>query len=339
MSSSNNNPISSRFDELLDQVDYLASSDDDDDDEEEDSPSLRGGLTSLHLDPIASRNWKSVLSWIAFHPDEVATLVDREGQTSLHHACLFRAPLNVVEAMLFAAPELATVPNDEGELALHWAVRLSLPLQVLTILLTANPTSGFVKDQRGQTPLSLLWDRHEATLVDVYRIYGRERVTSFPGWKRIMMLVEAYAKNDANIEQYPLHAIVKCPCEASFLRFATQMLHDETDRRDTKENLPLHLACSAPLDVDLLSIVLNANPDASSLVDGKEQLPLHLAIASGKGWQEGVEIIFNANPASLGHVDSEHRLYPFMLAGVSDQACNSTIYALLRANPEYVMPL
>ena len=64
---------------------------------------IRGGLTSEHLDLIASRNWKAVLSWIAFHADEVSTLVDHEGQTALHHACLFRAPLDVIEAMIFAA--------------------------------------------------------------------------------------------------------------------------------------------------------------------------------------------------------------------------------------------
>lgn len=338
MSSFSENNISP-FD-LLDQIVYSSSSsDDEENDTREENQSVRGGLTSVHLDPIASRNWKAVLSWIAFHPDEVATLVDREGQSTLHHACLFRAPLNVIEAMLFAAPELATVPNDEGELALHWAVRLALPLQVLTILLIANPKSGFVKDQKGLTPLSLLWDRHDTTLLDVYRMYGRERVTSFPSWKRIMMLIEAYARDDADIERYPLHAIVQCPCEPSFLQFATQMCQDETDRRDNLGNLPLHLACSAPLDVSLLSMVLKANPAAASVRDSRGQLPLHLVIASSKGWEEGVKIIFGASPTSLGNIDTEHRLYPFMLAGVSEEACDSTIYSLLRANPEYVMPL
>lgn len=302
------------------------------------SSSVRGGLTSVHLDPIASRNWKSVLSWIAFHSDEVSTLVDREGQTALHHACLFRAPLDVVEGMLFVAPELASVGNDAGELALHWAVRLALPLQVLTILLEANPRSGFVKDTQGTTPLSLLWDRHEDTLVDVFRIYDRDRVTSFPSWRRVMMLFEAYTK-DSDIENFPLHAIVQSPCEPSFLMFATQLCRNEMDQTDDNGHLPLHLACSAPLSANLLSIVLDAYPDGASVADGKGRLPLHLAIASGKKWDEGVDIIFHADPAVLGHQDPEHRLYPFMQAAIPDEACVSTIYALLRANPEYARPL
>lgn len=336
-SSSSESSGISPFD-LLDQVFLVDSSSDE---EEDDAPSsgVRGGLTSLHLDPIASRNWKAVLSWITFHPDQVSTLVDREGQTVLHHACLFRAPLNVVEAMLFAAPELAVVGNDEGELALHWAVRLALPLRVLSILLEANPLSGFVKDNQGHTPLSLLWDRHEDTLVDVYRIYGRERATSFPSWKHIMMLIEAFGK-ESDIENYPLHAIVQCPCEPSFLRFAIQVCHDETDRRDEKGSLPLHLACESPLEVDLLLIVLGADPDAASVEDGKGNLPIHLAIASGKRWEDGVNILFHANPTSLGSREPEQRLYPFMQAAATPkEPCVSTIYELLRANPEYASPL
>jgi hypothetical protein len=338
MTSSANDDVVSPFD-LLDQHVFTSSDEDDSSGEEEEGPSVRGGLTSKHLDPIASRNWKAVLSWVTFHPDEVATLVDRDGQTTLHHACLFRAPLDVIEAMLYAAPELAKVPNDEGELVLHWAVRLALPLQVLAILLAENPASGFVKDQKGQSPFSLLWDRHHVTLVDVYRIYGRERTASFASWKRIMMLVEAYAKNDVDVEQSPLHAIVQCPCEPSFLGFAIQVCEGEINQRDEMDNLPLHLACSAPVDVDILSFVLEANPGASSATDGRGQLPLHLTIAAGKTWEGGVKIIFDANPSSLGTMDAEHRLYPFMLASISDQACDSTIYTLLRANPEYVRPL
>lgn len=295
---------------------------------------VRGGLTSAHLDPIASRKWKSVLSWIAFHPDEVLTLVDREGHTSLHHACLFRAPLDVIEAMIFAASELASLGNDQGELPLHWAVRLTLSLKVLAILLEAYPRSGFVKDNEGITPLSLLWDRHENSLVDAFRIYGRERVTSSITWKRIMMLVDGYV-GECDVANLPLHAIVQAPCESSFLMFATHLCRDEMCQRDSRGCIPLHLACHAPIASRSLSIVLTAYPDGAFVADADGRLPLEIAIASGKKWEEGVELIFLANPAAVRHQDPSTHLYPFMQGATPVDACLTTIYSLLRANPEY----
>lgn len=294
---------------------------------------IRGGLTSAHLDLIASRNWKAVLGWIAFHADEVSTLVDREGHTALHHACLFRAPLDVIEAMMFAAPELATFGNDAGELALHWAVRLALSSQVLKILLQANPNSGFAKDSQGVTPLSLLWDRHEDTLTDVFRVYGRDSVTSRPSWNWIMMMVEAYSKVP-DIKAFPLHAIVQSPCEPPFLEFAIQLWGDAIHQCDHDGQLPLHLACRAPEEPLLLSMVLNAYPGAASTADNTGCLPLHLAIASGKKWNDELVLIFQADPTVLGKQNPQNGLYPFLQAACQENACLSTIYDLLRANPE-----
>lgn len=294
---------------------------------------IRGGLTSKHLDLIASRNWKAVLSWIAFNADEVSTLVDREGHTALHHACLFRAPSDVIEAMMFAAPELASFGNDAGELPLHWAVRLALPPQVLKILLEANPNSAFAKDSQGITPLSLLWDRHEDTLSDVFRVYGRDCVTSLPSWNWIMMMVDAYSKVP-DVKAFPLHAIVQSPCEPPLMEFAIQLLGDAIYQRDDDGHLPLHLACQAPVESILLSMVLNAYPDGASIADNTGRLPLHLAIASGKKWNDELVMIFQADPTVLGKQNPQNGLYPFLQAACQDDACLSTIYDLLRANPE-----
>ena len=294
---------------------------------------VRGGLTSAHLDPFASRNWKSVLSWIAFHPDEVSTLVDREGHTSLHQACLFRAPLDVIGAMIFAASELASFHNDVGELPLHWAVRLTLSLDVLTILLEAYPRSGFAEDNEGITPLSLLWDRHDDALVDAHRVYGRERVTSSITWKRMMLLVGGFV-GESDHAGFPLHAIVQTPCESSFLMFATQVCRDEMCQCDPRGCLPLHLACDAPNACHSLSIVLSAYPGAACVADAEGRLPLEIAIASGKKWEDGVEMIFLANPAAVLHQDPNTHLYPFMQGATLADPCLSTIYALLRANPD-----
>ena len=294
---------------------------------------VRGGLISKHLDPISARNWKAVLSWIAFHPNEVSTFVDREGLSSLHHACLFRAPLDVIEAMIFAASELTTVRNDHGELPLHWAIRLSLSLKVLCLLLETNPTSGFAMDIDGTTPLSLLWDRHENFLKGALRTFGKERVTSSHGWKRIMMLVTSYVANyDAH--GYPLHAIVQTPCEPSFLMFATQLFHDELKRCDGNGRLPLHLASMALISPNLLESIIASHPSAASVADANGLLPLELAIASGKMWNDGVELIFLANPSAASHCDPATGLCTFMQAATSPNPCLTTIYSILLESPE-----
>lgn len=316
------------------------------------SQSHRGGLNSEHLDPIACRQWKTVLSWIAFHPDQVANLVDREGQTALHHACLFRAPANVVEAMLYAAPELASICNDEDELALHWAVRLNLPLEVMKLLLNACPTTGFVPDKSGHTPMSLLWDRHDDTLMDVFRIYGREKTTSFASWKRMLMLVQAATGEDI-VTEFPLHAIASCACPPSFLRFAIEVCRDDLSVTDDKGRLPLHVVAArksfAPeIDQKSIETLLKAYPEAVSTPDADGRLPINLAIVAGKSWKEGIEILMDAAPTVLSQPDSKSHLYPFMLAatrcaedyeddyGLRDTQCVTNVFSLLREYPALI---
>lgn len=336
----------------------------------------RGGLTSKHLDPIASRNWKSVLSWITFHADEVSMLVDREGQSVLHHVCLFRAPLDIIDAILFSAPELAQQGNDQGELPLHWAVRLSLPTQVLALLLKAYSKSGLVQDHNGILPVMLLWDRFRTTLTDVYRIYGPEKVVSFSEWKLIMMMIESYYENNKDdyddeydVKNFPLHTIVQCPCsndDLSFLKFSMELFSNEIQQKDSKGNLPLHSACSSSSTAaDLIQVLLDAYPPAAFMMNKNGNLPLHLAIIAhnnsnscrhnnnNRGWhQKGgvLKLIFYANPKAINYRDPDQHLYPFLLMAATtttttkeeeeeDNNNNNlldTIYELLRANPEYV---
>jgi ankyrin repeat protein len=103
-----------------------------------------------------------VLAWIA-----------KKKQIILHHACLFRAPTNVIQLILYVAPELASVRSEDGETALHWAIRLSAPNEIIKMLLVANPTSGtHARDKDGNTLLSLIWDRHQEELLEAQRMTG-----------------------------------------------------------------------------------------------------------------------------------------------------------------------
>jgi hypothetical protein len=151
----------------------------------------------------------------------------------------------------------------------------------------------------------------------------------------MMMLIRAYGGESSDIENYPLHAIVKCPCEPSFLRFSTEVLVVETNRMDVKGNLPIHLACGAPaVGSDLMSIVIQANPDVASVPDACGSLPLHLALESGKHWEGGVDKLFAAFPSAIYLCDLRYHFFPFMLAAMSDDVSLSTVYELLRQSPQ-----
>jgi hypothetical protein len=70
-------------------------------------------LTREHLEPLLCQNWKAVLACATFSPQEMAAILDSQGNSYLHHVCLFKAPAHVIEAILFAAPDLATWANHE----------------------------------------------------------------------------------------------------------------------------------------------------------------------------------------------------------------------------------
>ena len=304
-------------------------------------PVQRGGLTQEHLNPIASRHWKSVLSWIAFHPDQLSVLVDREGQTALHHACLFRAPAHVVEAMLYSVPELAEMANDQGELALHWAIRLATPVEVLKLLLTAYPAGPGSADHTGQTPLSLLWDRHQEDLVE---LRGLSEVEESASWRRILLLVEGY--NDRQLPStpvLPLHAFSACPCPQSLFEFVLQVYIKDVSVTDENGRLPLAIVASTAVAGDRkLRALLKAYPAAASIPDRSGRLPLHEALVAGKIWDEGVEILLEAQPRALTTRDLPTKLYPFQLAALKERKTDddsdlTTIYSLLRADPSLVL--
>ena len=150
-------------------------------------------LSKEHLEAIALRRWKTVLSWIAFHPNQVSSQKDRKGQTILHHAALFRAPAHIMDMILWASPELAQKSNRDGELALHWAVRLSTPNPVLNLLLKANPEAAFCRDRvEGVTPLSLLWERHQSSLINIWRSDRNQLLSESENtWRRILFIFRA----------------------------------------------------------------------------------------------------------------------------------------------------
>jgi hypothetical protein len=296
-------------------------------------------LTRKHLDPISSRKWKTVLAWIAFCPDELQ-LLDKKKQTILHHACLFRAPADVIEMILYAAPELASMRNEDGEIALHWAIRLSAPNEIFKMLLAANPTSGtHARDKDGNTPLSLMWDRHREEFMEARWVAGRKGVLSLNSWKRVLLLLQydnnqvfrdtstcedtdAEAAAETPLLFRPLHVAAQSPCPPGVVPLLISVYRNELMVKDEDGRLPLHIAATnattnRSYDVQSkISMLLAEYPEAASMADASGRLPIYIALESGIAWEEGIQDLFALEPEVIGNCDCVTSLYPFLLGAV-----------------------
>jgi hypothetical protein len=322
------------------------------------SPTLTT-MTEAHLEVIARRRWKEVLSWIAFHPHQVCSLRDHSGQTILHHTILFRAPVDVIEAILWAAPELASVPNQDGEVALHWAVRLSSQNPILNVLLQTDPETAFVRDYMNATPLSMIWERHSLNLIETWRYTNRETFQneSNNSWKRVISIFQAVsrAKNPRNPDIFfPLHTAASLCTPSSLFPFMIEVYRDQLSVEETDGSTPLAIACESPgpnRSFDVLTKIqylLKGDPTQAKQEDSSsdDRLPLHIALDAGIFWNEGVENLIQAFPSSLSTRDPVCGLFPFALAatGQSTTPKNlsndasfdnrlTTIYNILREDP------
>ena len=308
-------------------------------------------LSNEHLEPIALRQWKVVLSWVAFHPDQVATLQDTKHQTILHHACLFRAPAHVMESILCAAPELASMANRDGELPLHWAIRLSTPNPVLQLLLEANPETAFWKDNLNATPLSLLWERHYTTVLRTWREHP-EFVLELNSWKRIVSIFRAVHRHNRQERQYQYadeeEEEEEEPDdddddeEEKDADNDDQESLDESDRgcrTNIKQFLPLHIAASRPCPPGLFSFMMQLYDTLWEQKDRDGQVPLMIAcyypIANrAYGVCTKVQYLLQENrDATAAQRDLTGR-YPLHAATISGIQWKEGVKDLFRAFPQ-----
>ena len=226
--------------------------------------------------------------------------IDRNGHSILHHACLFRAPADIIQMILWQAPELAGISNPDGEVPLHWAVRLAAPNEQIESLVAACPEAAtWAKDKNGKlmctkilsfavsirnpqrvvivsyriglTPLSLLWDRFRDHILDLWWRDSR-KVQSLHSWKRLMLLFPHRShgpnqdeKEEEGFFETLLHVACESPCPVGLFPLLVQIFRQDVLIKDTDGRLPLHRACS------------NAISNRSSDVSSKVQLLLQVS--------------------------------------------------------------
>eukprot|EP00547_Thalassionema_nitzschioides_P000581 CAMPEP_0194210708 /NCGR_PEP_ID=MMETSP0156-20130528/8990_1 /TAXON_ID=33649 /ORGANISM="Thalassionema nitzschioides, Strain L26-B" /LENGTH=625 /DNA_ID=CAMNT_0038938087 /DNA_START=10 /DNA_END=1887 /DNA_ORIENTATION=+ len=112
---------------------------------------------------LQKKDWDGAIARSGTNPEEARTWVSRkefDGKLRwrllpLHAAIIFKAPENVIEALLGAYPKGAESKDDQGMLPLHLAFRNGSTEGVVNLLLVAYPQSIDVKDRKGRIPLVL----------------------------------------------------------------------------------------------------------------------------------------------------------------------------------------
>lgn len=299
--------------------------------------------------------WKEVLESVVFHPEELS-LRDKKGHTILHHLCLFRAPIEIIQMVLWQRPDLASLANGDGEVPLHWAIRLSAPNECIRSLLKADPFSGTCsRDKDGHSPLSLLWDRHNDRYMGEWR-EGKENLLSMRAWNRLIMFFQPSEDESA---PSPLHAAAQSPCPPALFPLLIQVYRDQLRAVDETGRNPLQIACSDPVSnrsIDMrtkIQNLLKEDSGAALALDHEGRTAFFIALQAGIAWKEGLKELFELTPHEITAKDSVTRLPPFLLAacgaanrmnrvkaqnrkemliGCSEKSLG-TIFGLLKTNP------
>ena len=112
---------------------------------------------------LQNKSWQDTVAIAFNNPEEARIWVSRKEKDGrmrwrllpIHAAIVFKAPEEVIEALLTAYPEGAQAKDDQGMLPLHLAMRTGSTEGVVNMLLFAYPQSIDVQDRKGRVPLVL----------------------------------------------------------------------------------------------------------------------------------------------------------------------------------------
>jgi len=293
-------------------------------------------------------------------PDGIQTKMrDVDGDTALHTACRCGAPMNVLNVLLDADPSAVDKRDFEGltPLLRLWvryfvtlgddvimAVQSSQDLVGMlgeawekTILLLRYAYSGRPSSSHKSGIFSPL---HAAAAVDCPRAVLQICKKLYPELLNTM-------DEDGRI---PLHIAINAPIykvhDLSVDGYNYELLddlaaRDEVDSDDT-ENGTFHRSLSTEIEDEyanctepsVIETLLQDSLDTVRIKTRHGRLTLNLAIVAGKSWNEGVKILLRAYPDALSLPDPQTLLYPFMLAAAENLNTLTTVFELLKANPE-----
>jgi hypothetical protein len=117
---------------------------------------------------VQKKLWKESITRANSYPKEASAFISRKEKDGsirwrllpLHAAIVFKAPEDVIEALLTAFPKAAEAKDDQGMLPLHLAFRNGASAGIVNLLLLAFPASVDSPDRKGRVPLTLAKSQH-----------------------------------------------------------------------------------------------------------------------------------------------------------------------------------
>eukprot|EP00568_Trieres_chinensis_P017744 CAMPEP_0183329616 /NCGR_PEP_ID=MMETSP0160_2-20130417/84884_1 /TAXON_ID=2839 ORGANISM="Odontella Sinensis, Strain Grunow 1884" /NCGR_SAMPLE_ID=MMETSP0160_2 /ASSEMBLY_ACC=CAM_ASM_000250 /LENGTH=450 /DNA_ID=CAMNT_0025497807 /DNA_START=41 /DNA_END=1390 /DNA_ORIENTATION=- len=226
----------------------------------------------------------------------------KRGNTPLHLQCMNSQRSSYeVSCLIKNCPKAASMLNKEGRSPLHVACVSNAMSPVLKQLVEADPSMLLQKDNSGATPLMLTWKAYSssiqgmATLDAILRRGMRETSDGHFGrfwYKMTFLLGETFAyQHNYQSRGCTVHAILAtdaCSFDTNLLSLALKLNPDWAQQKDPNGNSPLHLA-AAMAPPKAIKVMVEAGPrtdleSAASEPNCFGELPLFLAIKSNKKW-------------------------------------------------------
>jgi len=311
---------------------------------------------------IEKREWESALQRITETPIEVMSWVSRHEIENpsklrwrllpLHAACVFRAPVAVVESLLMAYPESAQMKDDQGMLPIHLACRNGASKGVVMMLLDYFPDSVEMKDKKGRTPLAFCTEKSHQNCEVV-----KQALISFGEEFRKRKAVEDEVANEQKQKEHQAQMInaAAIPSEVDYEHRTILFRHIVKKDWDTATNrcklfpvetstwivtkgfkgnlrfLPVHKACVLQPPASLVTALLTSYPDGAKSSDQDGWLPIHCAAFYGAS-QDVIDALIQVHPKGAHCKDEEGRL-PLHYACLKGASLN-TVTSLLQCYPK-----
>lgn len=313
--------------------------------------------TDQLIELIRARDWEGTRHRAFTHPwDAQYRTYSGSNSTPLHLVCLYRAPCDVVQAVLDAHPEALMTTDTEGWTPLHVAFLYGADEQTSLLLIRrggANVAS--MQSRLVGSPLHVACRHGVSTRVLRELIKTNPsmvRIANESGTKPATLLWNEYAKNPANEKVLYSSGTIdtKDPGIAKFVD-RIQLLLNAATGRDTDSSQPilLHEVVAFQSDLDLSLVVplaVRLYPDQISTRDTNGNLPLHIAASSPAQRkrqymrlvvQDAVDVLVSSYPTAARVPNREGRLPLHLALACGRRTWNTGICALVDTAPQALM--
>lgn len=250
----------------------------------------------------------------------------------------------VLESLLEMNPDAASMIDEEdGSVPLHLIVQNERKSHwsMVRSLLQRNPAAVRSVDKQGRTPLH----RAAAAIANHNGTDWSGATSSLELQSTIFNLLQAYpeaANVPDNTGCLPLHLIAAhariWDAEVDSVSVANEAATRVRAGPAANNSLPLHLAAkNEHAELSLILKLVQLNPRAASQPDSNGKLPFHLACESGKVWEQGVSVIYDAFPDAVRESEANTRRWTALqMAAATRGETGPLIETLTKLNPEAV---